>query len=102
MNDWNGGMKLKMGMSSLLQDSNLLLAPLFIDLARAFLSIQVSSASVERIFGDAGYQEGNRRQKVEDSVTEMQLTIRSFVKSRIDSEKHQKEFLTSASYNEPC
>ncbi len=35
---------------------------LFVDVARAYLSIQASSASAEHLFGDAGYQEGTRRQ----------------------------------------
>ncbi len=43
-----------------LRERRLSLAPLFLDAARAFLSIQASSASAERLFGDAGYQEGTR------------------------------------------
>lgn len=77
-----------------LRNRNLLLAPLFIDLARAFLCIQASSASIERVFGDAGYQEGSRRQHTQDSVTEMLFLIRSFVKSRIESATRQTEFLS--------
>ncbi len=46
------------------------LAPLFLDAARAFLSIQAASASAERLFRDAGYQEGTRRQTAGPSVTE--------------------------------
>ena len=44
-----------------LRQRKLYLAPLFIEAARAYLSIQASSASAERLFGDAGYYEGARR-----------------------------------------
>ncbi len=37
------------------------------DAARAFLSMQASSASAERLFRDAGYQKGTRRQTNEPS-----------------------------------
>ncbi len=46
-----------------LRKRQLSLAPLFLDAARAFLSIRASSASAERLFGDAGYQEGTRSGK---------------------------------------
>eukprot|EP00171_Calliarthron_tuberculosum_P003336 IDg3336t1 len=62
-----------------LRKRRLSLAPIFLDAARAFLSIQASSASAERLFGDAGYQEGARRQATGSSVTEMLLMVRSYV-----------------------
>ncbi len=71
------------------------LPPLFLDASSACLSTQSSSASAERQFGDAGYQEGFRRQHGESSVIEMLLMIRSFVHSRIANASRQKGFLSS-------
>ncbi len=45
-----------------LRKQRLYLEPLFLETARAVLSIQASSASAELLFGDAGYGEGVRRQ----------------------------------------
>lgn len=70
-------------------------APLLIDVARAFLSIQASSAAAERLFGDAGHNEGDRRQHCDDTMTEMLLTIKSFVYSFLENAKTQSSFLTS-------
>jgi len=67
-----------------LQDRRLLSTCEFVDAARAFLSVQASSASTERLFGDAGHFEGDRRQHCDPALTEMLLTIRSFVSSRIE------------------
>lgn len=50
-----------------------------IDVARAYLSIQASSAPAERLFSDAGLQEGARRQHTDPSTSEMLLTIRHLV-----------------------
>ena len=61
----------------------------------SLLSIQASSAAAERLFGDAGYYEGLRRQNTESSYTEMLLLIRSFVSSRIDGATKQVGFLSS-------
>ena len=73
------------------------MAPMFIDLARAFLSIQASSAAAERLFGDAGYNEGFRRQNNGDTVTEMLLVIRSFLMSHIENARSQTSFLSARS-----
>ena len=73
-------------------DKNLLFAPIFIDLARAFLSAQSSSASCERLLGDSGHQEGQRRQQTEDMVSEMLLMIPSSVKSKRRESGAQKGF----------
>lgn len=56
----------------------------FLEPARAYLSIQASSASAERLFGDAGFQEGIRRQHTDPSMAEMLLTIRYLVMQRTD------------------
>lgn len=61
----------------------LALVPLFFDCARAFVSIHASSASVERLFGEAVHQEGTRRTSKSFSVTEMLLIVRSCVENRI-------------------
>ena len=50
--------------------------------ARAYLSIQASSAAAERLFGPAGTQEGQRRQQTEPAMSEMLLTIRYVVMLR--------------------
>ncbi len=71
------------------------LALLFLNVARAYLSVQPSSASAEPLFGDVDYQEGFRRQRGESPVTEMLLLIRSFVHSRIDKAPKQQGFLSS-------
>ena len=57
----------------------------FAEPARAYLSIQASSASAERLFGDAGYQEGVRRQHVETGIAEMLLTIRYLIQQRTNA-----------------
>ncbi len=59
-------------------------APLFVDAARAFLSIQASSASAERLFSDSGNQEGSRRHHGDPAYAEMLLFIRTFTKSRLE------------------
>lgn len=64
-------------------------------LARAFLSIQAISASPEWLFGDAGHQHGIGGQQTQDTVTEMLLTIRSFVKYEMDGSKQQQGFISS-------
>lgn len=69
-------------------------APLFTDIARGYLSIPASSASAERLFGDAGYQQGARRQHETSSVTEMLLMIRSYVKARIADHQAQNGILS--------
>lgn len=68
-------------------------APICIDVARAFLSIQASSASGERLFGDAGYQEGSRRQTCHQSLSDMLLLIRSYVLHRLKMSNNQSFFL---------
>lgn len=50
---------------------------IFVELDRALLSIQDLNASVERLFGDRGYQEDRRRQNEDDRLTEMLLTVLS-------------------------
>ncbi len=66
--------------------------------ARAFLSIQAASASAERLFGDAGYQEGTRRQATGSSVTEMLLMVRSYVVTQIKSALKQARFIRSRAH----
>ena len=61
------------------------MAPIFIDFDRAYLSIQAPSASDERLFGDAGYSEGDRRQHNDDSMNEMLLMIRRYLLSYIET-----------------
>ena len=78
-----------------LRRRKLYMAPMFIEVARAFLSIQASSAAAERLFGDAGYNEGIRRQHTADSMTEMLLMIRSYILSYIECSGTQKSFLSS-------
>ncbi len=63
--------------------------------ARPFLSIQASSASTERQFGDAGYQKGTRRQATGSSVAEMLLMVRSCVFTQIKSPPKQDRFISS-------
>lgn len=81
-----------------LRKRKMYLAPLFIDAARAFLSVQASSASAERLFGDAGYCEGTRRKHGESSVTEMLLMIRSYVRAQIDYASTHNAFLSSRAH----
>ncbi len=69
------------------------LAPLFLDAARAFLSIQASSASAERLFGDARYQKGIRRQGTGSPATEMLLMVRSYVVAHLNSPSRQTGFI---------
>ncbi len=57
--------------------------------------MQSSSASTERLFGNAGCQGGFRRQHTESSVTEMLFMSRSFAHSRTDNAPKQQEFLSS-------
>ncbi len=78
-----------------LRKRKLYLALLLLDPVRAYLSVQSSSASAERLFRDSGYHEGIRWQHAELSVTEMLLMIRSFVHSRINDAPKQQEFLSS-------
>ncbi len=77
-----------------LRKQKLYLAPLFLEAARAILSIQASSASAERLFGDGGYQEGARRQTGDSSVTAMLLLIRSCVRSRLDNTLRKRGFIS--------
>lgn len=63
--------------------NQLCLAPRFINLARAYLSIQESSAVVERFFGDAAYHKGSIKHHQEDAMVEMLLMIGIFVRSRL-------------------
>ncbi len=62
-----------------------------IDAARAFLSISASSASAERLFGDAGYQEGTLRQGTGSLVTEMLLMVRRYVVVHLNSPFEAKQ-----------
>jgi len=70
-------------------------ASLFTEMARAFLSIQASSAPVERLFSDSGLYEGNRRHHGNSSIEEMLFTIRSCVQQRIMSRKGQSLFISA-------
>lgn len=61
----------------------LYLIQMFLAVAKAFLSMQVSSALVDRLFGDAGYQEGLRCQSVDDATLEMYFDVQGLVKARM-------------------
>lgn len=74
----------------------LLSALYLLPMARAYLSIQATSASAERLFGDAGYQQGNRRQHQMADMSEMLFAIRGCVKKAID-EAPPKGIATSLS-----
>ncbi len=76
-----------------LRKQKLYLAPMFLEAARAFLSMQASSASAERLFGDSGYQEGARRQTGDSSVTAVPLLIRSYIHLRLDSAPRHGGFI---------
>lgn len=78
-----------------LRKRRLYMALLLINPPRAFLYIQASSASCERRFGDEGHGEGDRRQHVLDSMSEMHLMIRRFTLSYIDNAESQVFFLRS-------
>lgn len=69
-------------------------APLLVDVARAFLSIQASSASAERLFGDAGHGESDRRLHGDSPITEMMLFIRSYVQESLSQKHLQRIFLS--------
>ena len=77
-----------------LRRKKLYLAPIFIDAARAYLSVQASSAAAEGLFSDAGHLEGTRRTQCDTSVTEMLLFIRSYVKMHLSRAPAQKGFLS--------
>ena len=68
-------------------------APLFMDLDRAFLSIQSSSASAERLFSDSGSYVVSNRQHTDSSIEEMLLMIRSYVQDRVRASNGQNSFL---------
>ncbi len=53
------------------------------------------SASAERLFGDAGYQEGTRRQGTGSPVTEMLLMVRSYVVAHLNSPLRQAGFISN-------
>lgn len=73
-----------------LRKRKLYVTPLLLYFTRDFISIQVSSASAERLFRDAGFQEGSRRQHENDTVTEILRSIRSYVESCILDSDGQK------------
>ena len=78
-----------------LRKRRLSLASLFLDPARAFLLIQASFASAERLFGDGGYQEGTCRQGTGSSVTEMLLMVRSYVVAHLNRPSRQAGFISN-------
>ena len=77
-----------------LLSSKLYLAPLFTDGARAFLSIQSSSAQVERLFSVSENYEGARRHHGESAIQEMLFSIKSYVTERSASSSGQTLFLS--------
>ena len=77
-----------------LQTRQMLSACEFMGIARAFLSVQASSASAERLFGDAWHQEGDRRQHADPALAEMLLMIRSYVTSLTQVSTPQSPFLS--------
>ncbi len=56
---------------------------------------QASSASAERLFGDARYQEGTRRQVTGSPVTEVLLVVRSYVVAHLKSPSRQTGFVSN-------
>ena len=82
--------------SSILQlrKQKLYFAPLFTEAALGYLSIQASSASTERLFGEAGLQKGTRHQHTDSTLTEMLLIIRSYVRTRMQDCSAQNGFLS--------
>ena len=78
-----------------LRKRKLYMAPILIDLARAFLTIQPPPAPFQRLLGDAGHNKGDRCHPVEDGMTEMLLTIKSFVLSYIEDTVNQTSFLSA-------
>ena len=67
---------------------------IFIDFARALLSIQSLFASAEGMFSNGGYQEGVRRQNEESTITEMLPFIRNHVCKRLKQRNKQSGFIT--------
>lgn len=65
---------------SQLRKRKIYFVPVFIDAVRTFISIQTSSASAGRLFGDAGYHESTCLQHGNSAVTEMLLMIRGYVR----------------------
>lgn len=63
----------------------LYIVPILIDIVSAYLTIQASTYSFERLLGDAAHKEGDRRQHVQDNVPEMLFMICSFVSSQIEN-----------------
>lgn len=61
------------------------MAPIDIDLVRAFLNIQASSASCECLFGDASHSKGDLWQHVQESITKILLMIPKFVLSYVEN-----------------
>jgi hypothetical protein len=57
----------------------------FVTVARAFLAMQASSASAERLFSDAGNVEGAKRHNQSTAVLEMNLVIRKWVLSELSA-----------------
>ena len=51
--------------------------------ARAFLSVQATSASVERLFSEAGNSESGNRHSQSAPMLEMLLVIRKWARSRL-------------------
>ena len=68
-------------------------------MARAFLSIQASSAPVERLFSDSGNYEGARRQHPDSSYEEMLFIIRGFVQQSLESPASQPNFISGRAQN---
>ena len=58
---------------------------MLIKAARAFLAMQASSASAERLFSSAGNNESGNRHNQPTETMEMQLVIRKFVLSALSA-----------------
>lgn len=84
----------EMSTGAVLRKKKLFQATLYTEMARAFLSIQSSSAPVERLFSDSGLYEGNRRHHANSSLSEMLFTIRNCVHERILASRHQRMFIS--------
>lgn len=65
----------------------------FNKIAKAALSSQASSASVERLFSDLGRLDGRERQSLLSSSLEMTETTRNYVNMSLKDENHVKKGL---------
>ena len=71
-----------------------LISPIpFNRIAREMFSSQASSATAERILSDLGRLEGDQRQSLLSSTSEMIAIIRSFVLNELDANRRRQSDL---------